>query len=99
MKKGDLVMIRHECHREEEYLPVTVGSISPEKNHRQFPPGAVALFLGDNIKASADGGLPESKLILIDSEIGWVWHDEIEMYSHSAGCYLVVNLPSEGNPV
>ena len=99
MKPGDLVMIRHECHGKEEYLYVTVGSISPEKNSRQFLPGTVALFLGDNIKSSADVGFPESKLILIDSEIGWVWQDEIEMYSHSAGCYLVGNLPSDRNPV
>ena len=43
--------------------------------------------------------LPERNLVLIDGTPGWVWKDEIVLYSHSEGCDLVENLPSEGNPV
>jgi hypothetical protein len=97
VKPGDLVRIIDHNHYQEQHAWVTVGSVSSEKDHRNFPAGTVAVFLGACAVDLDD--LPERSLVLIDGTPGWVWKDEIVLYSHSDSCDLVENLPSEGNPV
>ena len=76
MRAGDLVRLKSQYG--DGSFPVTIGSVSfHNMKQREIVAGNVALLLGDF--KEAEHGMPGSKLILVNGELGWVWHDEIEV--------------------